>query len=75
MSDWTTADEFYQEFVPTGNVTPASGLSYVHNEIDACATVYRKCIKIYTDRRKDINNDAQIPALYEECYVIELDRS
>ena len=65
-------EHLYENYEPTGNITPGGGKSYVHKSIDSCATVYRNYIKVYTERRTDINNDEKIPALYQNEYLINV---
>jgi hypothetical protein len=74
MSDCTTVEDFYENFIPTGKTTPACGECYVHKTEDACATVYRDHIDVYTNRRTDINNDDEkFPALYVDKEIIEVE--
>lgn len=64
-----TVGDITDKFIETGERTPAGGLSYIHQTLDMCATVYRDTAKIFFNRRKGFDGHQKRPYIYKNTAV------
>lgn len=69
MDIQTLFDHFEEQFVATGETTPARGCCFVHRSEDICAVVYRDKTRLYYGRRDGFEDRPQWPCFYRQFEV------
>ena len=59
-----TKEYIENNFIKTGDITPARGISYIHNTKDECATVYAHKIRLFKDRIETAIGREKWPCFY-----------
>jgi hypothetical protein len=69
MDIQTLFDHFDEQFVATGELTPAHGSCFVHRREDVCAVVYRDKTRLYYHRRNGFEGYPKWPCFYRQREV------